>query len=177
MNRPLQKKKAQGRGRGGGESLLPLRGIRSGRRHTYIRHEKRQTKPTSSSLSRRAHTRQLSQAPPSCHVCLSIYRIHTEHSPSAAVWSMPHCRVLWFFSINYLRKKKHARAHKRTVSHRQHIHRVWCVRARARDSHVRGGLKSRVRRNTLVITRGLTPSSLLQYTPYLRRRFCGRGVE
>ena len=25
--------------------------------------------------------------------------------PSAAVWSMPHCRVLWFFSINYLRKK------------------------------------------------------------------------
>ena len=27
-------------------------------------------------------------------------------SLSAAVWSMPHCRVLWFFSINYLRKKK-----------------------------------------------------------------------
>jgi hypothetical protein len=26
--------------------------------------------------------------------------------PSAAVWSMPRCRVLWFFSINYLRKKK-----------------------------------------------------------------------
>ena len=26
--------------------------------------------------------------------------------PSAAVWSMPLCRVLWFFSINYLRKKK-----------------------------------------------------------------------
>ena len=25
--------------------------------------------------------------------------------PSAAVWSMPLCRVLWFFSINYLRKK------------------------------------------------------------------------
>ena len=26
--------------------------------------------------------------------------------PSAAVWSMPLCRVLWFSSINYLRKKK-----------------------------------------------------------------------
>ena len=26
--------------------------------------------------------------------------------PSAAVWSMPVCRVLRFFSINYLRKKK-----------------------------------------------------------------------
>ena len=26
-------------------------------------------------------------------------------SGSAAVWSMPLCRVLWFFSINYFRKK------------------------------------------------------------------------
>ena len=31
-------------------------------------------------------------------------------SLSAAVWSMPHCRVLWFFSINYLRKNLPARA-------------------------------------------------------------------
>jgi hypothetical protein len=28
--------------------------------------------------------------------------------PSAAVWSMPLCRVLWFFSIDYLRKKEEA---------------------------------------------------------------------
>ena len=37
---------------------------------------------------------------------LAVFRKRVRPYPSAAVWSMPLCRVLWFlFSINYFRKK------------------------------------------------------------------------